>query len=203
MNDPNRAVLEEFGRLWPLGAGDREDDVAAAEARLVLTLPNLLRAAYLSTSLRSSQQLHLEPVAGLRLKDGVLVFGLEQQGCSSWGIQLHQLSVHDPPVVHGQERWTDEGCTLSEWLRAFCLLNRPFEPPHLHECDYDEERLTGAWQEVVFSWNSWNSNSCTLWTNGEAVLEPNGGLGARDLDALRRAGHSLGLSEEELEEAVL
>ena len=100
------AFIEWFAREWltPIQDGDgyTTEEVAAAEHRLGLRLPASLAAFYRlfghRTDLTSNQD-RLLPLACLRVEDGVLVYRIENQGCSSWGIRVSDLGLADSPVV--------------------------------------------------------------------------------------------------------
>jgi hypothetical protein len=189
--------LEWHSKLWTPNGGDGETAVVDTERRLGVSLPPLLRAVYVSTSLRQSQMLHLSQLKGLHVDDGVLVFGSDQQACWDWGVRLNR--PNGSLVANPEQEWVDDGCSLEEWLRFFAIINRPYEPPYLDQSSFDQGKLKGTWQRVEAKWNSLQH---ALWTNGEAVLEEeSGNLGARDRDALRGAALSLGIDEDELEEA--
>lgn len=186
--------------LWGKTGGDSEEEVAGLESKLGVRLPAVLRAVYLRTALRSSQQLHLRTILELDIADGVLRFGMEQQGCSYFGVRVGDLALPRPRVVWdglGDGAWHALKSDLESWLRTFALINRPFEEPLLFDADYDWELLErSSWvrQELPDDWcGDW---SCELWSNGEAVLDTNdGALGARDAEALRRAALSLGIDD--------
>lgn len=146
--------------------------------------------------------LHLSPLHNLEVRDDVLVLAREQQGCWDWGIRFEQLQDTNPALVANPNgKWEADCCSLEEFLRFFALTNRPCEPPCLSQAGYDQDRLEGAWEEHRIEWRSIQH---AIWTNGEAVLdESTGNLGARDLDALRRAAASLAIDPEELEDVQL
>jgi hypothetical protein len=193
--------LDWYRRLWGTTPGDDEAELASVERRLDVQLPGLLRAVYLHTAMRDSSMLHLSELEALRLEDDVLVFATEQQANFSWGIRLGDLADENPPLVSGTARsWVDDQSTLEDLLKFFALVNRSSEPPFIDQSSYDPNRLNGEWKEHRVAWTSLQHS---MWTNGEAVLEPNvGALGARDLDALRRAARSLDIDDDEIADAV-
>jgi hypothetical protein len=195
------SFLDWYRRLWRTKGGDDEKSIANVEKRLDVRLPELLRAVYLSTSLRDSQMLHLAELDEIKKEGGVLVFASEQQACWSWGIPLDNVSRSNPVLVANPGgRWEDDNCTLEDFLRFYVLTNRPYEPPFIDQGGYDEKRLNGAWKKYEVKWKSIQHS---LWTNGEAALEEEmGNLGARDPDALRKAAHSLGIDDDEIDEAL-
>lgn len=100
------AFIEWFAREWLTllqdGDGYTAEEVAAAEQRLGLRLPASLTAFYRllgrRTDLTSNQDC-LQPLDLLRVENGALVYRIENQGCSSWGIRVSDLGLADPPVV--------------------------------------------------------------------------------------------------------
>jgi hypothetical protein len=192
------AFIDWYRRLWADSGGDTDAELAAAEARLAVRLPPLLRDVYLKTSLRRSQMLHLRPIAEVEVRNGVLVFGLEQQGCLEWGIAVTGGTADsDRVLVELEKEWKEEGCSLDEFLRFFILTNRPYEPPSC-EVDIDPSRLVVPWQLVRVDWLNIGHE---LWTDGEAVFEEaSGRLGARDRDALVRAAACLGADPDDVGE---
>lgn len=201
-SDRTEAFLEWCGMLWGTGAADDERTIAAVEQRLGVTLPPLLRAVYLHTSLRDSQMLHLSELSELELRDGALVFARDQQACWYWGVPVDRLQHEDPALVADPAgRWEDDRCTLDGFLRYYLLTNRPYEPPFIDQSSYEDHLLVGPWKKLVVEWKSLQHAS--LWTNGEAVLDQGvGNLGAKDAGALRRAAASLGIEAEEVDAAL-
>jgi hypothetical protein len=145
--------------------------------------------------------LHLAELKDVALEDGVLVFARDQQACWSWGIPIGRLADGDPALVANPfGTWQDDDCTLEGFLRFYALSNRPYEPPFIDQSSYDQKLLTGDWRTYEVKWKSIQHS---LWTNGEAVLEEeSGNLGARNAAALRRAGHSLDIDDDEIDEAL-
>jgi hypothetical protein len=194
------SFLDWHGKLWEREEGDGEAEVAAAERRLGFALPKLLREVYRHTALRDGQMLHLIPLDELQVADGALPIVREQQGVFCWAIPVGQMEASAPKLVANPgDEWVDDGCTLEDLLRFFALANRPYEGPCIAEAGFDPGRLRG-WHEHRVEWGTLHHS---LWTNGEAVLEPEAGdLGARDEAALRRAAASIGVDEEEIIEAL-
>jgi hypothetical protein len=99
--------VRRFAEEWatPLSACDGcdERELAAAEVRLGVRLPDALREAYgllghrldLTShhdKLLASERLHLDDAGE------AVVFRRENQGCASWGVLLADLEQPDPPV---------------------------------------------------------------------------------------------------------
>ncbi|MCM2423261.1 SMI1/KNR4 family protein [Streptomyces sp. RKAG293] len=120
---PSRAeawqFVADFAAYWqqPLQPGDGWSvaEVEAAERRLGLVLPAALREAYLllgrRTDLTSNHDTLLKPDE-LHVVDGALVYRVENQGATSWGVLLLDLDDDDPGTVmrsdladKSQERW--------------------------------------------------------------------------------------------------
>ena len=101
------------GYASPIVPGQGYDDVelGQAEARLGVTLPASVRAAYALLGRRPDltrcQDVLLTPHQLEFDETGrVLVFRLENQGCTQWGIPLSALGEADPPVVfRGVTAW--------------------------------------------------------------------------------------------------
>ena len=139
------AFLVWHHKLWVSTVGDQESAVIGLETRLDCKLPDLLRGVYLNTSMRDSQMLHLAELGQVALKDGVLVFAREQQGCWSWGIRAEQVGEKDPQLVADPYgKWVDDGCSLEEFLRFFSLANRPYEPPFIDQSAYETGSSMGS-----------------------------------------------------------
>lgn len=109
--DSSFGFIEWFAREWGTavrdGDGNTAAEVAAAGERLGLGLPRSVAAFYRLIGRRAdltSNQDHLLPVSSLRVKDEVLVYRVENQGCADWGVRVSDLRLPDPPVV---VRWMD------------------------------------------------------------------------------------------------
>lgn len=116
--------------LPPLGPGDgfSEEEVSAAEVRLNLRLPRILREFYLKAGNREDiNRAHNRLLApdGLVEQDGVLVFYEENQAVVLWGIEASVLGLDDPPVVSagngGRLLWQEEREHLSAFLTDMLL----------------------------------------------------------------------------------
>ncbi|MEU6678792.1 SMI1/KNR4 family protein [Streptomyces sp. NPDC046853] len=127
-----RDFVRGFAAHWttPLAEGDgwSEGELAAAEARLGLRLPQALREAYAlcgrRRDLTGNHDVLLAPdelyVDGAR---EALVFRQENQGAASWGILLADLGADDPAVFiradladKSAEKWE---CWLERTSLAF------------------------------------------------------------------------------------
>jgi hypothetical protein len=111
--------IRGFAASWRSALSDGDGwsmtDLDAAETRLGLRLPAALREAYglfgRRDDLTSLQDSLLGP-ADLEVRDGALVFRVENQAAAFWGIPIADLSRPDPPVVlradladKSAERW--------------------------------------------------------------------------------------------------
>lgn len=100
------AFIGWFAEHWrsPLRDGDGcpDEEIAAAERRLGLRLPDALASCYRLLGRRgdltSTQDRLLDP-GRLRIDGDVLVFREENQGCAEWGIRVAPPAHPDPPVV--------------------------------------------------------------------------------------------------------
>jgi len=121
--DYRRLVARLMPPLAP-GDGVAEAEIAAAEARLGLKLPTILREFYALVGGRediNASADRLLPLDELEMEDQVLVFYEENQSVILWGLDLR--SNHpDPPVLHAEHRspleWEPEHSHLSEFLTA-------------------------------------------------------------------------------------
>ncbi|MFE0627859.1 SMI1/KNR4 family protein [Streptomyces sp. NPDC058864] len=130
MTDPAGALrfVRRFAAHWlsPLRDGDGygEPELAAAEERLGLALPAVLRDAYRlfgrRADLTSNHDRLLAP-AELHVdsREEALVFRYENQGAASWGILLTDLHKPDPPVVMKPDLADKEAERWSAWLDRF------------------------------------------------------------------------------------
>ena len=132
-NDYNRLVARLMPPLAP-GDGVPEAEIAAAEARIGLKLPIILRLRLkLPPMLREFYALagsredingasdRLLPLGELEVEDHVLVFYEENQSVFLWGLDLTSDDP-DPPVLHSEQRstrsWEPEHNHLSDFLTA-------------------------------------------------------------------------------------
>ncbi|MBI5547367.1 MAG: SMI1/KNR4 family protein [Deltaproteobacteria bacterium] len=179
-------------QFWKGTRGDSEKAIARAESRLKVALPAVLREFYGGTDLRSSQQLHLRPLKELEVENGRVIFSEEQQGCFSWSLRIDQLRENDPAVwLYGNDGDCAEGCRLSDWLNAFTLINRPYEPPCSQDYGGDAEKLLEAgWTQHPMQWHT---IQITMFTFGDAACD---GVcyGARTSKGLKEALKSVGIT---------
>lgn len=96
----------------PIIAGRGYDDaeLRQAEMRLGLSLPTSMRAAYAllgrRPDLTAAQDRLLTPhQLEIDVTGRVLVFRVENQGCTQWGIPLSAVGEPDPPVVFSDAGW--------------------------------------------------------------------------------------------------
>ena len=98
--------VRRFATAWaePIVTGDgyEESDLRAAEAHLGLGLPPAVREMYRLFGRRDDltrvQDRLLAP-DDLEVDDGVLVFRMENQAVTRWGVPVADLDRPDPPVV--------------------------------------------------------------------------------------------------------
>lgn len=112
------------------GSGYHDDELRQAEKRLGLSLPTSMRAAYAllgrRPDLTAAQDRLLTPHQLEIDETGrILVFRVENQGCTRWGIPLPAAGEPDPPVVFSDGGWHpfldrfSLACVemvLSEWI---------------------------------------------------------------------------------------
>lgn len=122
--------IRDFSADWvrALGSGDgwAEADLVAAEARLGVRLPAVLREAYAlfgrRRDLTGNHDVLLGP-AELYVDEAneALVFRHENQGAASWGLLLESLN-HDDPAVFVRPDLADKSAERWEaWLECLSL----------------------------------------------------------------------------------
>ena len=120
------ATIERL--LEPLARRDGapETEVAAAESRLGLRLPELLREYYLRTGrhggINGGHQYLLPPDEILRRGDKIL-FYFEEQSLLRWAVDMHETTLEDPPVYGSAEgeEWSVFTERLSDFLYGMLL----------------------------------------------------------------------------------
>lgn len=125
-------LLSGFIADWyrPLNLGDGYSDAEMREcaARLGTPFPAALCEWYEAAGRRDDiwqkQDTLLSPDK-LFCKDGVLHFRVENQGVTSWGVRIADLSQEDPPVVVRDEceEWVVQSSQFSEFvLHLACFV---------------------------------------------------------------------------------
>lgn len=144
--------------LPPLKPGDgvSEEDVSAAEARLNLRLPRILREFYLKAGNREDiNRAHNRLLAPSELveQDGALAFYAENQAVVLWGLPCETLGAEDPPVVVADNVteliWEEEQERLSEFLLNMLLLQATLGGMRyggVGECDVRTAAPGDEWQ---------------------------------------------------------
>src|SRR5579862_2689101 len=87
---------------WQPGDGYDEATIAAAEARLGVRLPKVLRNFYLAWGRRRDLTKLNHPLLApdaLQMRTDTLIFWVENQESYDWGIPREALEEADPPVV--------------------------------------------------------------------------------------------------------
>ena len=130
------------------GQGYDDAELRQAEARLGITLPASMRVAYAllgkRPDLTSGQDRLLTPhQLEIDATGQVLVFRLECQGCTEWGVPLSVVGELDPPVVfRGASAWHpflerfSLACVemvLSEWISGGA--------PYAMNCQPEDETI--------------------------------------------------------------
>ena len=93
--------------------GYSSDEISACEKRLGVTLPAAVKEWYALAGRRSdiwSQQDRLLSLDQIEMQNGVLVFYVENQAVTFWGMPLGELANDDPPVVTRDNGDWLEGC---------------------------------------------------------------------------------------------
>ena len=177
-------------RRWPRLGG-----------RLGLRLPDSLAAFYRLLGQRrdlTSNQDTLIALDSLAVVDGTLVYRIEAQGCASWGVQVADLGLADPPVVFCEGY--AEGRPWQAFLGSFSLAavelvlgealfggaggragNRALD-------EDDGVRLDGLYERLPFpdypAWWQPGAQQAVRWFSGPGVLlregeQPDLALGTR------------------------
>jgi hypothetical protein len=152
--------IRGFTDHWtnPLGANDGwdEKDLIAAEERLGVALPAVLREAYRlfgrRRDLTSNQDVLLSP-RELHVDDRkeALVFRVENQGAASWGVLLTDLEHPDPPVLIRADLADEQAERWESWLDRLSVafieiilsesLHAPYELSDSRDLDETEPEL--------------------------------------------------------------
>ena len=123
-------LAEEFIDVWHGGLKDGDGysdaEIAEAEARIGVRLPEALREWYRLAGRRQdvwSVQDSLRSPGQIRIQEGDgLVFRIENQNCTRWYIRRDDLLHSDPPVFGG-----DEGGMVADSVTAFALFVMMYE----------------------------------------------------------------------------
>lgn len=137
-DDPMPTFADRLRATWamldrPLGPSDGTPEaiIAAAEARLGITVPAVLRTYYLLTGRdRRFNQAHDQLVdpSDWSIVAGKLTFAVENQGVVYWGVGVGPASGDDPPVYQAQGSsgeetdWFEEHALCSEFLLVMLTL---------------------------------------------------------------------------------
>jgi hypothetical protein len=104
MSEDRWTKVKEFIAEWfePLGEGDgySEEEIAEAEARLGIRLPEALREWYGFAGKRKElyKQNYIDSLENLSIWNGMLTVWSENQDVCRWGIIEADLSKENPPV---------------------------------------------------------------------------------------------------------
>lgn len=106
----SQLMSEWHQSLLPQSGGYAPAELLACEQRLGLTLPVALKEWYTSFGLCAdvwNQQDHFLPPQEITIEQRVLIFYVENQAVTSWGIEISDLHHQDPTVVMRDEnhRW--------------------------------------------------------------------------------------------------
>jgi hypothetical protein len=159
---------QQIGTRWQLLTDAHrctEEEVAAAENRLGVRLPEMLRAWYLWGGKRTTFEIYEDELLlpeELRLHDNHLVFGYDREGMVGYAIAPEALIEADPYWSFTQEYgpddkdvfWGEAGFTLAHYLRDK-LLEDTFGNSDTHFYGYfpltqaQETRLRASYATVV------------------------------------------------------
>ncbi|MGW3243945.1 SMI1/KNR4 family protein [Streptomyces sp. NPDC001070] len=169
------------------GDGYGEAELAAAEDRLGVALPAVMREAYRlfgrRADLTSNHDTLLGP-AELHLDSSgeALVFRHENQGAASWGILVADLHRADPPVVVKPDLADKQAESWTPWLDRFSwacveiVLSESLHEPHdlgdfrddLDEADF--EALPGRFTPLPFPAYPPDEGTGARWYAGHDVI---------------------------------
>ena len=134
-----------------LPAGFTREQIAAAEARLGLVLPEVLKDFF--TVAGGSRDLmgvnyRMLPPEKLRIDGEHLIFCAENQGLQDYGMPIEELrkGTEDPnPTVRlrrkGASRWTVEASELSAFLLGTTAWQAVLSLPEKARCEFPEDDL--------------------------------------------------------------
>jgi hypothetical protein len=175
MSEDRWTKVKEFIAEWfePLGEGDgySEKEIAEAEARLGVRLPEALREWYgFAGKWYGELQDHNRqyPLESLTLSEsGALAFHTENQGVCEWTIHSEDFGRDDPPVFDDVNE-----VLYSPTLTEFLLTALIFET----SCVDTEDNINGTAEDstLVFlerhlrCWN--HSNTGSFFGNNEALV---------------------------------
>jgi len=160
---------------------------AAAETKLGIKLPSLLREFYLHTAKREDINYAVEVLVSvdrLYFKDDYLVFYEENQCVCFWGISRDNLGDKDPTVAQGwftsedtdDADWTDSSedhaLPLSEFLLSMLIMQMQVEqgPTGIHRysrCNRNSVMYPTDWNHCV---SYLGGKSDVYWKPGSMIL---------------------------------
>jgi len=160
-------VAELFDPLGPAD-GYGEPEVAAAETRLGLRLPRVLRELYLLAGRRNDihrPKNHLIPPEDLSVEQGVLVVYEENLNVVLWGVRVEDLGADDPPVVRAYNdvslAWEADHETLSGFLVTMLYWQAvngglPFSGVVVHVDPTEIPEVHSHWPKVDLLGSLWH-----------------------------------------------
>lgn len=117
-----RSLVEAYLRPLQPADGCRESAIDAAETRLSLRLPSVLREFYrLAGNLDEVNAAHHQLISPPNLKriGDQLLFYDENESVVTWSVRAVEPPIDDPPVYQflpNTEEFIEEGCVLSDFL---------------------------------------------------------------------------------------
>lgn len=208
-SDRASEYLDWFHRFW--APVERPEQIGALEKSLGVELPPLLRAALTQGRVSSSGMLHLKVPDRLAVRDGMLAFAHEQQGCHDWGVPVRELDLPEPSLFEDSSgEWKPEGCTLFDFLLFYVALNRVYDSPCTEGPRWVEDEtipaLKAGWNPHAIQMRTWRPGVTTYWTLGDtvAILLPDFDddgdtieLGSLSDDGFAGAVQHLGLADDD------
>ncbi len=194
--DDYAARVAELYRPLAPGDGNDEAEIAAAETRLGLKLPRVLREFYLLAGRRDDihrARNHLIHPEDLAVEQGVLVIYEENQNVVLWGIKIEALGHDDPPIVRAYNdvtlSWEADHDRLSTFLATMLYWQAvngglPFAGVVVHIDETELPEIQSHWPRVDLLGTLWNH--LIVFHRGGQVICINGHSPALSLHAAGR-----------------
>jgi hypothetical protein len=186
--------VKEFIATWRGPLSDQDglglDEIAEAERRLGVSLPNALREWYQLAGKRKnliSLQNRLELPAELKPIGRFLPIYSENQAVVIWGLRLDDLDLSDPPVyMYGNETnlsevsahdWLMENKALSEFIFQMVVFETLFAAPFSGNApitDATVKTVEQNFERLDFPDWHWPRYPSRLFGNAKTLIEVDG-----------------------------
>ncbi len=149
--EPLQVIVQTAFPGAKLAPGFSSDEIAAAERRLTLTLPEALQD-YFTVGGHSREMMdadaHILAPDKLRVESDHLIFCEENQGIASYGIPLAELrelaKAPNPSVAAkavNQPKWFSESSSLSAFLLGLGAWQALLSEPEKARCELPQKQL--------------------------------------------------------------